>query len=275
MQIGQQVYQQLQQKGEIVTKSPYYSTLDSIAARIAPVADRQYYVPFHFILVNESQPNAFSVPGGNVYVTTSMMKFVKNKEELAGVLCHEVNHDLHHDVYNLYMKNQRLSLYAGIAQMLLGRNSGLLNGAIGLGANLESLNFSRAVEHNADHGGAYTCAQAGITPYGMLWLMQQFEANPPGGTPPEFLSDHPSDSHRVEALQSEFASDPATFSRFNQDIACSTPIGATGWNDEYQGGCGRRQSGSSSPVRRTTALHHIAPVKAKSTAACPPGWKFC
>lgn len=105
LQIGQQEYQQLQKKGEIIRSSPYYATLDSIAARIAPVADKKYFVPFHFILVHESQPNAFAVPGGNVYVTDSMMHFVQNKEELAGVLCHEVSHDIHHDVYNLYVKD--------------------------------------------------------------------------------------------------------------------------------------------------------------------------
>ncbi len=125
MQIGQQVYQQLEQKGEIIPRSPYYTTLNSIAAKIKPLADQKYFAPFHFILVHESQPNAFSVPGGNVYVTDSMMTFVKNKEELAGVLCHEVSHDIHHDVYNLYAKDQRLSLYATGLSLLFGggRNS--------------------------------------------------------------------------------------------------------------------------------------------------------
>lgn len=244
LQIGQQEYQQLAQKGEIVQSSPYYTTLNSIAAKIAPVADQHYFVPFHFILVRERQPNAFSVPGGNVYVTTSMMTFVHNKEELAGVLCHEVNHAIHHDVYNLYVKEQRLSMVAGLASILLGRNSNLANGLINIGANLEALHFSRDVEHNADNGGAYTCAQAGITPYGMVWLMQQFEANP-GGNPPEFLSDHPSDSHRIGALESEFANDPATFANFNSNLACATPLQSSGWNNQTKAGCGRRQAGSS------------------------------
>lgn len=276
LQIGQQEYQQLQQKGEIVTSSPYYSTLNSIAARIAPVANQHYFVPFHFILVNEKDPNAFSVPGGNVYVTTSMMQFVHNKEELAGVLCHEVNHAIHHDVYNLYVKEQHLSLAAGIASLLLGRNSNLVNGIINIGANLEALHFSRDVEHNADYGGAYTCAQAGITPYGMEWLMQQFEANPGGGTP-EFLSDHPSDSHRISSLQSEFSNDPSTFSKFNTNVACATPIGVSGWNDQYHGGCGRRQSSQATPARRSTTrtgLRHIAPVSS-AKPKCPAGWKYC
>jgi predicted Zn-dependent protease len=276
LQIGQQEYQQLQQKGEIVASSPYYTTLNSIAARITPVADKKYFVPFHFILVNESDPNAFAVPGGNVYVTTAMMKFVHNKEELAGVLCHEVSHDIHHDVYNLYVKDQRLSLYATGLSLLLGGRSAIANSIINLAANLESLHFSRDVEHNADYLGAYNCAQAGISPYGMIWLMKQFEASPTAN-PPEFLSDHPSDSHRVESLQNEFASDPSTFSKFNSNIACATPIGASGWNDQYKGGCGRRQSTaphtSYRPAR--SGIKRITPVQTASKRSCPPNWKFC
>lgn len=277
LQIGQQVYQQLQQKGEIIRSSPYYTTLNSIASRIAPVADQKYFMPFHFILVHESQPNAFSVPGGNVYVTDSMMTFVKNKEQLAGVLCHEVSHDIHHDVYNLYVKDQRLSLLAtGLSLLLGGGRNQIANTVINLAANVQALHFSRDVEHNADHTGAYICAQSGITPWGMVWLMQQFEANP-GSNPPEFLSDHPSDSHRVEALEEEFASDPATFSNFNSNIACSTPVLASGWNNQHKGGCGRRQAGSGNAAtyRPPSGSRHIAPVPAAATPKCPSGWKYC
>jgi predicted Zn-dependent protease len=280
LQIGQQEYQQLQQKGEIIRSSPYYTTLNSIAAKITPVANQKYFVPFHFILVHESQPNAFSVPGGNVYVTDSMMSFVKNKEELAGVLCHEVSHAIHHDVYDLYVKDQRLSLYAtGLSLLLGGGRSNLANTLIGFAANIQALHFSRDVEHNADHTGAYICAQSGITPYGMVWLMQQFESSGESGAAPEFLSDHPSDSHRVGALQDEFASDPATFSKFNTSVACSTPLGISGWNNELKGGCGRRQASGAaySPASRsrTSAVRHIAPVSATAKPKCPPNWKYC
>jgi predicted Zn-dependent protease len=278
LQIGQQVYQQLSQKGEIIRSSPYYATLNSIAARITPVANKKYFVPFHFILVHESQPNAFAVPGGNVYVTDSMMSFAKNKEELAGVICHEVSHDIHHDVYNLYVKDQRLSLYAtGLALLLGGGRSQLANTLINLAANIQSLHFSRDVEHNADYTGAYICAQSGIDPYGMVWLMDQFEANPTG-SPPEFLSDHPSDSHRIQSLKDEFAADPATFGKFNPDIACSTPIVSSSWNNQYKGGCGRRQSTQTSYRPRSSSssgLKHIPPVSATSKPKCPPNWKYC
>jgi len=47
--------------------------------------------PFKFFIVHETQPNAFATPGGNVYVVDSLLYFVKNTEQLAGTLCHEVS----------------------------------------------------------------------------------------------------------------------------------------------------------------------------------------
>lgn len=223
MQVGQQEWQQLSQQGKILPQSsPLYRVLDPIAHRIAGVADRQYFAPFHFYLVNDSQPNAFAVPGGNVYVTTSMMTFAQNQQELAGVLCHEVSHDIHHDVYNLAVKNQNLSLLAGLAGLLVGRsNIGQL--LVGTGAQLESLSFSRPVESAADHSGAYLCAQAGENPWGMVWLFKRFETRQAPSTI-EALSDHPSDNHRVTDLENAFRSDPATFGRFDPNVSSATPL---------------------------------------------------
>lgn len=275
LQIGQQVYQQLKQKGEIIRSSPYYTTLNSIAARIKPVADKKYFVPFHFILVHEKQPNAFAVPGGNVYVTDSMMTFVQNKEELAGVLCHEVSHNIHHDVMDVYRKNQQLGLYATIADLLLGGGrSQLANNIINIAANLKSLTFSRQVEHNADYTGAYICAQSDVTPYGMVWLMQRFEAQPTAN-PPEFLSDHPSDSNRIQALHNEFAANPATFGKFNSNIAYATPVTSSGWRDQYRVGYRAQSSHSNVATRSGSGIKHIAPVRSSSKVSCPPNWKFC
>jgi Peptidase family M48 len=57
-----------------------------------------YNHPFKFYLVHETHPNAFATPGGNIYVVDSLLYyFVKNTEQLAGTLCHEVSHTIHHD----------------------------------------------------------------------------------------------------------------------------------------------------------------------------------
>jgi len=226
-QIGDQVYQELQQKGEIVPRASAtaeYAVLDPIAKRIAAVADPQYAYPFHFIVVHEKQPNAFAVPGGNVYVTDSLLKFVQNQDELAGVLCHETSHDIHHDVVNNMKKDQTTGAIIGIVGVLTGIDR---TGVGQLGENalytLRTNGFSREVEHNADAKGAYTCAQAGFNPYGMIWLFENFEKSDTGGSM-EALSDHPTDQHRIDDLRREFAADPGTFGRFSSDIATAAPL---------------------------------------------------
>ena len=43
-------------------------------------------------------------------------------------------------------------------------------------------------------------------------------------TPPEILSDHPDDAHRVAALQRHFRANPALFAAYSGDRAASTPL---------------------------------------------------
>jgi predicted Zn-dependent protease len=217
-QIGAQVYQELAKKGEIIDASPWYAVLNEIGQHVARIGNGQYQYPFRFILVNEKQPNAFSVPGGNVYVTLPLMSFVHNKEELAGVLCHEMSHDIHHDVVHLAQKRQTTGLIAVGLDILFGSRSAVVGNAIGLAAQLQNLNFSRDVEENADRLGAENCARAGYNPWGMVWLFQQFEKADTGGQM-EMLSDHPTDQHRIDALEAEFRSEPELFGRYSSNIA--------------------------------------------------------
>jgi predicted Zn-dependent protease len=229
MQIGQQEYQSLQQKGEILTTSPYYAILNPIAQQIKRVADAQYFHPFTFILVHEAQPNAFAVPGGNVYVTDSLMRFVQNREELAGVLCHETSHDIHHDVLHLYQKAQRAGTTIGILDILAnvatgGRASRAIDTAANLGFSIQTANYSREVETAADAKGAETCAAAGSNPWGMVWLFQQFEKADTGGRF-EMLSDHPTDQHRIDDLKRKFAANPPLYGRYTSSITYATPLG--------------------------------------------------
>ena len=253
-QIGAQVYAELQQKGEIIPRpNALYTILDPIATRIKGVADPQYDYPFHFILVHEAQPNAFAVPGGNVYVTDSLMKFVQNREELAGVLCHETSHDIHHDVVNNNAKDQTTGTIIGILGALTGLDrSGLGQTAESLAYSVQTTKFSRAVEHAADAKGAQTCAQAGSNPWGMIWLFQNFEKASAGGNM-EFLSDHPTDDHRIADLRAEFAASPRMYGRFSSDIASGTPLTSTGGYYTQA-----RARGTTASSRRTAAKHHVA-----------------
>jgi predicted Zn-dependent protease len=215
-QIGQQRYASYAARGEIVPpQSPLYSILDPVADAVASVADRDYDAPFRFVLLNEPQPNAFSMPGGNVYVTTAMLSYVRNRDELAGVICHEVNHDIHHDMYNVYEASQ------GGAQPIA---------------------YERAAETNADRAGAYTCAKAGFNPWGMVWNMRQHRWTQRGG---QMSADHPTDDQRLSDLTALLTGDRAAFGKFRDDVAASMPLPASA-------GFGQSAYGTGGPPRYPT-----------------------
>ena len=198
--IGQQRYMEYMQRGEIVPpQSSLYRTLDQIGRTIAVVADRQYFAPFHFVLLNDQNPNAFSIPGGNVYVTTGLLSFLRNRDELAGVICHEVNHDIHHDMYTVFEATQ-------------GRSP----------QDPTVVAYERAAEMNADRAGAYTCARAGFNPWGMVWGLRQ-HSQAMGGSY-SGGADHPSDQQREADLVALFRSHTATFGRFSDDVASAAPL---------------------------------------------------
>ncbi|HET9157288.1 MAG TPA: M48 family metalloprotease [Myxococcaceae bacterium] len=221
-ELGKAMYDQLRAKAEIIESSPLYDNLKPIADAISRVSQSRYPHPFKFYLVHEAQPNAFATPGGNVYVVDSMLHFVKNTEQLAGTLCHEVSHTIHRDGVTLAKKKQHITEREAAAAILLGPTKAELI-AIFLLGHLHSLAYSRDAESKADVTGSDICAEAGYNPWGLVWLFRDFE-NAKMKTPPQLLSDHPANNTRVTTLEKHFKDNPGTFSKFNADPASATPF---------------------------------------------------
>ena len=173
-ELGEAVYKQLLEKREIIKSSPLYDSLKPFAEAIARVAQPRYPHPFKFFLVHEAQPNAFATPGGNVYVVDSLLYFVKNTEELAGTLCHEVSHTIHRDGAALMVKEQKIQEREVAAAILLGPTRAHII-AIALIGKLQQLGYSRDAESKADVTGSDICAEAGFNPWGLAWLFQDFQ----------------------------------------------------------------------------------------------------
>jgi len=222
VQMGQEVFNELKAKGEIIESSPLYDQLRPIADAITRAAQPRYNHPFKFYLVHEDQPNAFATPGGNVYVVDSLLYFVKNTEELAGTLCQEVSHTIHHDTVTLMEKQQALEKRQVGAAVLLGPTQAHLLAILLLGK-LHSLSYSRDVESRADLTGSDICAATGYNPWGLVWLFQDFD-NANMGQVPQLLSDHPSNQNRVEALEQHFRRDPQVFEKFDPDAKSASPF---------------------------------------------------
>ncbi len=222
LQLGQEVFNELKAKAEIIESSPLYDQLRPIADAITRSAQPRYNHPFKFYLVHEPQPNAFATPGGNVYVVDSLLYFVKNTDELAGTLCHEVSHTIHHDTMTLMEKQQKIAEREIGAAILLGPTTAHVL-AIALLSALHSLSYSRDVESRADLTGSDVCAAAGYNPWGLVWLFQDFK-NANTAQVPQLLSDHPNNQNRIEALEQHFRKNPSVFKKFNPDPRSATPL---------------------------------------------------
>lgn len=86
--------------GKIVDRLLKNSTL--------PYAYSGYHV---LVLKDDKTVNACAAPGGFIFVTTGMLKYLKSEEELALILAHEIGHlEFHHSVRELGVDD-----YAGFA----------------------------------------------------------------------------------------------------------------------------------------------------------------
>lgn len=222
--IGQETFNELKARSEIIDSSPLYEVLLPVIQPIMQAAQAQYNHPFKVYLVHEAQPNAFATPGGYIYVVDALLYFAKNKEELAGTLCHEIAHTLHHDSMTLLEKEKRLRWREVGGVILVGATRAHIL-AIALLGKLHSLLYSRQAEARADLTGADVCAAAGSNPWGLVWLFQEFK-DARTKQIPQLLSDHPSDQNRMDALQRHFKSDSAVFGRFDPELRSATPFEA-------------------------------------------------
>ena len=145
-----------------------------------------------YVVDDPTTLNAFSAPGGGLYVFTGLLAAAHNDSEVAGVLGHEV---LHHVAQKLVTA----AGLEGVAAILLGKNPSMLEeiGAALLGKGA-LLAFGRDEETQADEYGARVASAAGFNPYGLVTFFQTLEKSE--GTMPgalKFLSDHPLTPDRI------------------------------------------------------------------------------
>ena len=152
------------------------------------------------VFVSES-PNAFVLPSGKIGVTTGLLNLVRNDDQLAAVLGHEVGHVVARHAAERYSSNAATSLVLSGVQSAAG-DYGRAAGAIGgLGAQLGVLlPFSRRHELEADRLGVEYLQRAGYRPSEAIALWRLMAGQRQGSTP-EFASTHPSDASRIAALE--------------------------------------------------------------------------
>lgn len=216
--IGEQVYNDQRKQGLVLDTSPYYAVLRQVGARISAAAEPHWYT-MNWVIVKGKQANAFSVPGGWVYVNEGLLGAAENEEELANVLGHETGHLVLGHVMNRLKQAQNLNILFAIGSLFV-RSQGAADiyNLAELGANYGFLNFSRQQEYQADHAGVILANAARYDPWGMIWFFQKLQALYGDAGFEQFVQDHPSTNDRIARLKSFFAQQPVTYGRWSRQL---------------------------------------------------------
>ncbi|NND45596.1 MAG: M48 family metallopeptidase [Xanthomonadales bacterium] len=178
---------------------------ENMGFRLVAQSDRPEK-PFHFVVLDVPNINAFAAPGGVVALHSGLILAAESEHEVAGVLAHEVAHITQLHLYRAFENSQRMTIPIALAMLglvLAGGGSGdAVTGALMSGSALSQqmqINFTRHNEYEADRIGMTTLSQAGFDPLGMSAFFSRLHrltrAN--GEGPPEFLRTHPVTVNRI------------------------------------------------------------------------------
>ncbi|MBX7081620.1 MAG: M48 family metallopeptidase [Nannocystaceae bacterium] len=191
--VGKQVIESLAGNAEFCTDPEGTKALDGLVDKLAAAADHD--VPFRVYVVKDDVLNAFAAPGGHVVIYEEIIENAADPQELAGVLAHEMSHELHDHPTKGLVKTVGYGVFS-----LLVPGSGELGGQIGQ-AVIES-KYSRDDELEADRGGVELLNAAKIDSHGLARFfdtMHDKGSDVPGAL--EFLSSHPTGDHRQGAVK--------------------------------------------------------------------------
>ena len=208
-----QQYQQMQQEAAqqralLPDNHPQVVRLRAIAKRLIPFINSPNYYStpraagwqWEINILNSKQINAFCMPGGKIAFYMGILKELQiNDDEVAQVMGHEIAHALREHARERMGKSAATRGAIEIGAALFGLGDLARMGA-NMGGQLLTMTFGRDDESEADKIGLDMAARAGYDPQAAITLWQKMGAASKG-SPPQWLSTHPSNATRIRDLQ--------------------------------------------------------------------------
>lgn len=203
--LGRDMDLEIEKRMTILDNPQMQFRLDGISKKIAAASDRQDVI-YSFKIVKDKELNAFSIPGGYVYVNSGLMNTATD-DELACVLAHEVGHiAAKHSVKKLQAV-MGYEIIMSIALGISGQQS--ISQATDIIFNIGSLGYSRQDELLADRLAVRYSKRAGFNPYGMVTFFEKLKEEEKKRGPNlkiHFLSSHPDLDQRIQKVKEEINS---------------------------------------------------------------------
>ncbi len=204
--MGVTAFTELKQKVPVSTNNATMQYVNCIAMAITQALPTPYQNNWEVVVFADNTANAFALPGRKIGVNTGLLKIANNQHQLATVIGHEIAHVIAQHGNERLSTNFATQTGLQVLESMSGEASpskSLLFAALGLGAQFGvTLPFGRIQETEADLLGLEYMARAGFKPQASIQLWQNMSAGS-NGSPPEFLSTHPSHEQRISQLKQQ------------------------------------------------------------------------
>lgn len=204
IEIGKNTDRQLRQKYRVSRDAGLDQRISAIGQRLAANSGRQ--ISYSFTVLDDAMVNAFAAPGGFIYITTGLLKRLKNDNEVAGVLGHEIGHVVEKHSLKAVQRQMLAQFGLQIMGSLLGGGDGGLSQAMVLkaseiSASLLLLKNSRVNELQADLAGVRIMRASGYDPRGMAAVQRMLLAQAGSNRSLAILSTHPPSQERIDMIE--------------------------------------------------------------------------
>jgi predicted Zn-dependent protease len=189
------------QGGDFVVDPALTEYVRTVGERLAASSDRA--LPYEFVVLNSSVPNAWALPGGKIAVNRGLLTELGSEAELAAVLGHEIVHAAARHGALAMQRGLLLQTAVAVTAAATGRGdySSWAVGAAGLGAQLINQRNSRDAELEADEYGMRYMSRAGYDPQAAVSLQETFvrlaEGRGNQGWAAGLFASHPPSAERV------------------------------------------------------------------------------
>ncbi len=185
------------------------SYVNEVGQAVVLGSDRPYtYGGYHFAVLDTDEVNALSCPGGIIFLTRGMMRKLKNEDELAAVLAHEVAHVSHRDGIAAIQRSRWMEVASLLGSEAAKRVGGadlnklvsLFQGSVDDVVKTLLVNgYSREQESAADQSALNFLNRLGYDPFALPDSLERLAKESSGGANRGIFATHPGMSERASA----------------------------------------------------------------------------
>jgi predicted Zn-dependent protease len=201
MALGKQLAIEVLKQAKVVDDPIVAEYINRIGQNLAHNSDVEF--PVSFTLIEADDVNAFTLPGGYVFINTATLRLSDNEAELASVLAHELGHAAARHATRQATRNDLISA-ASVPLILFGGWAGLAaHQAATVAGPMAMFHFSRAFETEADLLGIEYLWKTGYDPGASVDLFERVESTErkqPGSVSKLFRT-HPLTPDRIVQTQ--------------------------------------------------------------------------